>query len=132
MPLTIHQVRFWQISPAFVLDSRFRFGDRAPATKFVYRPPDQVLVLGTGREVPSHKALISSVRHKPGVDTSQWVRGIVLRERRIVYYRQGVADLGWYEATTAMLREHGLPPDYRIAWGAAAKKELAEDLVDYP
>jgi hypothetical protein len=75
---------------------------------------------------------MSAYRDKASTDTSQWVRGIVLRARRIVYYRQGVPDLLWYDATTAMLRSLGLPADYAVAWGPAAKKRLAEDLAGYP
>ena len=58
--------------------------------------------------------------------------GIVLREKRIVYYRQGVRDEAWYERTTAMLRAHGLPPEYSVEWGVDAKRRLKEDLEGYP
>ena len=31
MPLRINNESFWEISAAFLLDSRFRFGDRPPS-----------------------------------------------------------------------------------------------------
>lgn len=132
MPLRIYNESFWNLEPEFVLDSRFRFGDHPQATKFVYRVPEEVLVLGSGREVPSHKALMSSYREKLATDTSHWVRGIVLRARRTIYCRQGVADATWYDATTAMLRRHGLPGDYAVVWGPEARRRLKEDLEGYP
>lgn len=132
MPLRIQNASFWDISAEFLLDSRFRFDKRATATKFVYLPDEEVLVLGVGRETPSHKALMSSYRDKVSIDTSRWVRGIVLREKRIVYYRQGVVEEAWYDRTTAMLREHGLPAGYSVLWGPDAKRSLKEDLEGYP
>ena len=132
MPLRIQNASFWDISPGFLLDSTFRFDKREPATKFVYLPDEEVLVLGVGREAPSHKALMSSYRPKIEIDTSRWVRGIVLREKRIVYYRQGVRDTAWYDRTTAMLRAHGLPSGYVVLWGSEAKRSLKKDLEGYP
>ena len=132
MPLRIHNESFWEISPAFLLDSRFRFGDRTPVTKFVYLPTDDVLVFGSGREIPSHKALMSSYRPKELTDTTHWVRGIVLRDKRIVYYRQGVQDLNWYPQTTRMLRQNGMPDTYSVAWGPDAKLRLKAELEGFP
>src|SRR5262245_33412458 len=132
MSLRIQHESFWEISPEFILASRFRFGERGPVTKFVYFPPDELLVLGSGREVPSHKALISAVSHKSGLDTTHWVRGIVFQARGIIYYRQGVLDTNWYEATTVMLRAHGLPATYSVLWGPEAKRSLADDLEGFP
>jgi hypothetical protein len=130
--LLIQHKDFWELSSRFVLDSRYRFGNRDPVTKFVYQPEDEVLVLGNGKATPSHKALISSFACKLRTDTSNWVRGIVLREKAMIYYRQGVRKLYWYDQTTDMLRTHGLPGEYRILWGVDAKKQLAEDLADFP
>ena len=132
MPLRIWNQSFWDVSPDFVLDSRFRFAERPLATKFVYLPDEEVLVLGAGREIPSHKALMSSYRDKGSTDTTSWVRGIVLRGKRVIYYRQGVRQLEWYGQTTAMLERHGLPETYTVAWGAEAKQALKEDLEGYP
>ena len=132
MELEICNRAFWDVSPEFVLDSRFRFGNRPLATKFVYQPDEDVLVLGAGAQVPSHKALMSSYRDKLSTDTSAWVRGIVLREKQIIYYRQGVRRLVWYDRTTQMLLRHGLPESYSVVWGADARQALKEDLEAYP
>ncbi len=132
MLLRIQHESFWEISREFILDSRFRFGNDGPVTKFVYQPEEELMVLGAGKEVPSHKALISSYVCKIRTDTSNWVRGIVLRDKKVIYYRQGVRDLLWYDQTTAMLCSHGLPGDYRILWGAEAKQRLKDDLACYP
>jgi len=130
--MRIQNESFWEISKECVLDSRFRFGDGGLVTKFVYQPEERVLVLGSGREYPTHKALISSYACKKRTDTSYWVRGIVLREKGLVYYRQGVQDPQWYDQTSDMLRTHGLPGAYRIVWGREAKDNLKEDLAGFP
>jgi hypothetical protein len=132
MTLRIHNESFWDISPDFVLDSRFRFGERPAVTKFVFRPPEAVLILGYGRDIPSHKALMSSYLDKTATDTTLWVRGIVLRAESIIYYRQGVRDLDWYRATTEMLRALGLPSRYTVQWGEEAKRRLKPQLEGYP
>ena len=132
MTLRINNESFWEISAAFLLDSRFRFGDRPAVTKFVYLPTDDVLVLGSGRETPSHKALMSSYKAKELTDTTHWVRGIVLRDKRIIYYRQGVQDLDWYARTTEMLKRNGLPDSYTIAWGPDAKLKFKDELAGFP
>ena len=132
MPLRIQHERFWQLSDDFILDSRFRFGDRPPVTKFVYSPTHDLIVLGTGHETPSHKALISAFVPKKSIDTSYWVRGILLRPLKIVYYRQGVRELDWYRQTTEMLKTNGLPDEYRIRWGPEAKEGLGSELEFFP
>ena len=132
MPLCIHHGSFWDISGEFILDSRFRFGNDGLVTKFVYQPEEEVLVLGAGKEAPSHKALISSYACKLRTDTSNWVRGIMLREKRVIYYRQGVRNLQWYDQTTEMLSSHGLPGSYQILWGPEARRQLLEDLAGFP
>ena len=132
MTLRIQHESFWEIAPDFLLNSRFRFGDRPLATKFVYLPGDEVLVLGFGQAAPSHKALMSSYKDKKETDTSHWVRGIFLRDQRIIYYRQGVRDLAWYDETTRMLRHHGMPAECRVAWGLEAKRDFKEELSGFP
>lgn len=132
MTLRIQNASFWDLSKDFLLDSRFRFEPRQQVTKFVYLPDEEVLVLGTGKETPSHKALMSAFLKRDQTDTSRWVRAVVLRGRKIVYYRQGVLNLEWYDRTTEMLRRNGLPATYKVAWGPQAKKELAGDLAGFP
>jgi hypothetical protein len=130
--MRIQNESFWEISKQCVLNSRFRFGDGGFVTKFVYQPEERVLVLGCGREYPTHKALISSYACKKRTDTSHWVRGIVLREKELIYYRQGVQNPQWYDQTSEMLRFHGLPGTYRVVWGREAKHNLQEDLEGFP
>ena len=130
--MRIQNESFWEISKEWVLDSRFRFGEAGLVTKFVYQPEERVLILGSGREYPTHKALISSYGCKKQTDTSHWVRGIVLREKELIYYRQGVQDAQWYDQTSKMLQSHGLPSTYRIVWGREAKYDLKEDLAGFP
>ena len=132
MALHIQNENFWDVSPVFVLDSHFKFGDKPLVTKFVYLPEEKVLILGTGRETPSHKALMSSYRSKEFTDTTHWVRAIVLRERKIIYYRQGVLDVDWYRQTTEMLRSYGMDAAYSALWGSEAKGLLKEDLSGFP
>ena len=132
MPIRILNDSFWEVSTDCLLESRFRFGSRPQVTKFVFRPDEEILVLGGGRETPSHKTLMSAYTPKEAVDTSGWVRGIVLRERQTIYYRQGVLDTGWYDRTTAMLKQHGLPAGYQVAWGPQARLDLKADLEGYP
>ena len=79
-----------------------------------------------------HVIPMSSYLDKLATDTTQWVRGIVLRAENLIYYRQGVRNPGWYEATTEMLRRQGLPARYSVVWGEEPKKRLKEVLEGYP
>jgi hypothetical protein len=65
-------------------------------------------------------------------DTTHWVRGIVLRDKRTIYYRQGVQDLDWYAQTTEMLKRNGMPDSYSVAWGPEAKLKLKDALAGFP
>jgi hypothetical protein len=132
MTLSIQNESFWEISSEFLLHSRSLFGNRPPVTKFVYRPPEEILVLGSGLDIPSHKALMSSYQSKNLTHTGHWVRGILLREKSIIYYRQGVVELGWYDLTTEMLKQHGMPSSYTVRWGSEAKRDLKEDIAPFP
>jgi len=132
MSLKIKNPTYWEIPAGSLLESRWRFGTHPLVTKFVYQPDGEILVMGCGRQAPSHKALMSAAAGKAGTDTSCWVRGVILRDRRLIYYRQGVRNPLWYQMTTEMLRSHGLPRDYDIVWGEEAKRALKEALEDYP
>lgn len=75
---------------------------------------------------------MSSYHSKNLTDTGHWVRGIFLREKSIIYYRQGVVDLRWYDLTTEMLKEHGMPSSYTVRWGPEARRDLKEDIAPFP
>ena len=75
---------------------------------------------------------MSSYQAKELTDTTHWVRGIVLRDKRIIYYRQGVQDLDWYAQTTRMLKRTVCPTAYSIAWGPDAKQRLKDELAGFP
>ena len=132
MALCIQNESFWDVSRVFVLDSRFKFGDRPQVTKFVYLPEEEMLILGAGRETPSHKALMSAYRSKEFTDTSHWVRAIFLRDKKIIYFRQGVLNPDWYGQTADMLKNCGMAATYSTLWGPRAKSELKEHLSGFP
>jgi len=59
----------------------------------------------------------------------EYVRGIFLKEKNIVYLRMHERK-DWLKETEKMLRENNLPQDIKVMWGKEAYKILEEDLKD--
>ena len=62
-----------------------------------------------------------------GHNFSEYVRGILFEEKKIVYLRMHSKE-DWLKKTKKMLRENGLPEDVKVIWGKEAYKKLEEDL----
>ena len=115
--------RNWSINKEGVLLSLYRYSDDNKIFKFCYQPDSGELLFDISHI--HHYTMILNYGKKKFDD---YIRGICFWDKKIVYLR-GHENSECLKSTKKMVKENGIPRNFRVIWGKKAAMELEKDLV---